>query len=79
MANELADYRITVTRDAHGPEFIATVSEFPSLSWIESTANGAKRGMRSLLREVVADMAASGEPIPAPGVVPVRRFIAAHS
>lgn len=45
-------------------EFVATVSEFPFLSWMESTKEKALVGLQSLLNEVVRDMISNGEPVP---------------
>ena len=47
-------------------EFVATVAEFPLLSWLDETQEGALRGMRELLGQVVADMREQDEAIPLP-------------
>jgi len=47
-------------------EFIATVIEFPSLSWLAPSREQALTGLTSLIEEVLLDMLASGEEIPAP-------------
>ena len=47
-------------------EFIATVVEFPSLSWIADTREAALTGLTSVVEEVLQDMLAEGEEIPAP-------------
>lgn len=47
-------------------EFIATVVEFPSLSWIAGTREEALDGLTALVIDVLEDMAAEGEEIPAP-------------
>jgi predicted HicB family RNase H-like nuclease len=47
-------------------EFIATVVEFPSLSWIADTREAALEGLTSVVEEVLQDMLAEGEEIPAP-------------
>jgi predicted HicB family RNase H-like nuclease len=39
--------------------------EFPSLSWLAETPEDALAGIRRLTRDVVRDMKAAGEPIPA--------------
>ena len=49
--------------DADG-EFVATIAEFPSLSWLDEDQLEAVRGLRDLVGGVVEDMIASGEPIP---------------
>ena len=47
-------------------EFIATVVEFPSLSWIADSREAALAGLTSVVEEVLQDMLAGGEEIPAP-------------
>jgi predicted HicB family RNase H-like nuclease len=47
-------------------EYIATVAEFPSLSWISSTRKSALEGLTSMVEDVIADMTKSGEAIPEP-------------
>lgn len=46
--------------------FVATVFEFPGLSWLEETPETAVQGLRSLVEEVMEDMLASGEQVPEP-------------
>ena len=41
-------------------------AELPSLSWLAATPEAALKGIRKVVAEVVADMQASGEPIPVP-------------
>ncbi|MGZ8163160.1 MAG: type II toxin-antitoxin system HicB family antitoxin [Methylobacter sp.] len=41
-------------------------TEFPSLSWLAPTPEAALLGIRQVVTEAVADMQASGEPIPKP-------------
>jgi predicted HicB family RNase H-like nuclease len=47
-------------------EHVATCAEFPSLSWLARTPEAALRGVQKVVAEVVADMQASGEPVPTP-------------
>ena len=47
-------------------EFVATVNEFPSLSWLDSNEQTAKAGLLNLISEVIEDMKESGEKIPEP-------------
>ncbi|QOS68057.1 toxin-antitoxin system HicB family antitoxin [Eggerthella guodeyinii] len=47
-------------------EYVGTVAELPSLSWLAEKPEEALSGIRSLACEVVADMIASGEIPPAP-------------
>ncbi|WP_283169703.1 toxin-antitoxin system HicB family antitoxin [Curtanaerobium respiraculi] len=45
---------------------IATVVEFPSLSWLDADRDHALDGAVDLVDEVLGDLAASHEPIPVP-------------
>ena len=45
-------------------EFVGTCAEFRSLSHLDATQDGALRGIRALVSEVVKDLKESGEPIP---------------
>jgi len=57
-------YRVAWT--AGDNEHVATVAEFPSLSWLDSSPSKALDGLTALVRDVVADLKATGEPIPEP-------------
>jgi predicted HicB family RNase H-like nuclease len=46
--------------------FVATVAEFPSLSWIAPEQVEALRGVATLLTSVIADLETSGDDVPAP-------------
>jgi predicted HicB family RNase H-like nuclease len=45
---------------------VATVAEFPSLSWLAPSQVGALKGLQAVLAGVVADMAKHGEAVPEP-------------
>ncbi|MBU6347987.1 MAG: type II toxin-antitoxin system HicB family antitoxin [Actinomycetales bacterium] len=47
-------------------EFVATVVEFPSLSWCAKTRSGALSGITSLVEEVLQDLMSANEEIPEP-------------
>jgi len=47
-------------------QYLATVAEFPSLSWLADQPNDALTGAISLVADVIADMRESGEEIPVP-------------
>lgn len=47
-------------------EFLATVAEFPSLSWLAEDPQKAMKGLLDLVAAAVSDMDAAGEPIPEP-------------
>jgi predicted HicB family RNase H-like nuclease len=59
-------YTYRLSWSAKEQEFIATVIEFPSLSWIASNRQAALSGLTSLVEEVLLDMLAQGEEIPRP-------------
>ena len=47
-------------------EYVGLCAEFPALSWLDEEQVAALEGIVRLVRDVVADMEASGEPIPEP-------------
>lgn len=57
-------YTYRVTWSAEDNEHVGLCAEFPSLSWLAATPETALRGIRRVVREVVADMQASGETVP---------------
>lgn len=59
-------YTYRVTWSAEDGEHAGLCVEFPSLSWLAATPETALSGIRKMVRDVVRDMKASGEPIPAP-------------
>jgi predicted HicB family RNase H-like nuclease len=63
---KVTHYRYAVQWSPEDGEFVATVAEFPSLSWLDSDQMGALRGLESLVEHVIADMTRDGEPVPEP-------------
>jgi predicted HicB family RNase H-like nuclease len=59
-------YRYSVEWSPSDGEFVATIAEFPSLSWLAPTQIDALRGVEELVRSVIADMVDSGEEVPEP-------------
>jgi predicted HicB family RNase H-like nuclease len=59
-------YTYRLAWSAEDNEYVATVAEFPSLSWLAPTPEEAFSGLANVVREAVADMVASGEPVPEP-------------
>ena len=47
-------------------EYVATVAEFPSLSWLDADRQQAEQSLLDLVVEVVEDIEASGEVAPIP-------------
>jgi predicted RNase H-like HicB family nuclease len=59
-------YTYRVTWSAEDGEHVATVAEFSSLSWLAATPVEALAGLADIVRDVLAGLAASGEPVPEP-------------
>ena len=59
-------YTYRVTWSAEDGEHVGLCAEFPSLSWLADTPEAALAGIRQVVAEAVADMAAAGETVPAP-------------
>jgi len=55
-------YRITWSREDQ--EYVGLCVEFPSLSWLADSQEAALKGIQTVVKDVVADMQASGEAIP---------------
>ena len=66
MVPESDKYTYRVLWSDEDEEFIGLCAEFPSLSWLASTSEKALRGIRSVVKESVSDMAKSNEEVPAP-------------
>ena len=59
-------YTYRVTWSPEDGEHVGLCVEFPSLSWLSAKPEAAFKGICKVVSEVVADMEASGEAIPAP-------------
>lgn len=57
-------YRITWSEEDQ--EHVGRCTEFPSLSWLDKTADAALVGIRKLVSDCVSDMKSSGEEPPEP-------------
>ena len=64
MRDDHYTYRVSWSPDDR--EYVATVIEFRSLSWLAPDPAAALLGLRALVAEVVDDLLASGEPVPEP-------------
>ena len=60
--NDRYTYRVTWSDD--DKEYVGLCVEFPSLSWLASSQEAALRGVRSVVKKVLADMKKNREPIP---------------
>ncbi len=65
-------YTYRVTWSEEDGEYVGLCAEFPSLSHLAATRGEALEGVSALVRDVVADLAANGEPVPEP--LAERRF-----
>ena len=65
-SSDATHYTYRVTWSAEDDEHVATVAEFPSLSWLAPDPQEALGGLVDLVRGVIDDMAASGEAVPVP-------------
>jgi predicted RNase H-like HicB family nuclease len=63
---DAARYTYRVARSVEDGEHVATVAEFPALCWLAPTPVEALAGLADVVRDVLADLAVSGEPIPEP-------------
>ena len=59
-------YTYRVTWSAEDGEHVGLCAEFASLSWLAGTPEEALAGIRGVVAEAVADLEASGEPVPTP-------------
>jgi predicted HicB family RNase H-like nuclease len=55
-----------VSWSAEDGEYVGTCLEFPSLSHLAADPEAALRGVRALVADVLTEMRANNEPIPAP-------------
>lgn len=65
-AIEIQHYRYAVAWSPEDGEFVATVAEFPSLSWSEPDQLEAIRGLERLVTAVVEELRANDESVPEP-------------
>jgi len=59
-------YTYRVTWSEEDEEYVGLCAEFPSLSWLAESPEEALHGIRQVVADVVADMAANDEQIPDP-------------
>lgn len=65
-ATPVTHYRYSVAWSPEDEEYVATVAEFPSLSWLDIDQLEALRGLEQLVQEVIEDMRRNGEEVPSP-------------
>ncbi|STZ74515.1 HicB family protein [Mycolicibacterium fortuitum] len=61
-----ADYRYEAQWSDEDGEFVGLTTEFPSLSFLALTPDEALAGIKSLVADVLRDMARTGEAPPVP-------------
>ncbi|NIE63622.1 toxin-antitoxin system HicB family antitoxin [Burkholderia sp. Ax-1719] len=83
MKHDHYTYRISWSPEDE--EHVGLCAEFPSLSWLDKSPEGALAGIRRLVHETVQEMTADGEKVPDPiadrsysGIFKVRIPPAAH-
>jgi predicted RNase H-like HicB family nuclease len=59
-------YTFRVTWSPEDDEHLGLCAEFPSLSWLAKTREAALKGIEKVVADVVADLQASGDPVPVP-------------
>ncbi len=64
VKNDRYTYRVTWSEE--DKEHVGLCAEFPSLSWLASSPEGALRGIRAVVADAIKDLRANGEPIPNP-------------
>ncbi|WEV66080.1 MULTISPECIES: type II toxin-antitoxin system HicB family antitoxin [unclassified Bifidobacterium] len=64
--SDIHHYTYRVSWSPEDGEFVGTVAEFPSLSWLSSSQIEAFQGILDMTAETVADMQANGEKVPDP-------------
>lgn len=66
MNPEVDKYTYRVMWSEEDQEFVGLCAEFPSLSWLKSSPEAALKGIRSLVKSTIKDMAKNKEKIPEP-------------
>ncbi len=64
LKNDRYTYRVTWSEEDN--EYIGLCVEYPSLSWLAPSPEGALKGIRKLVSDSVQDMKNAGETIPEP-------------
>ncbi len=64
IKNDYYTYRVTWSEE--DKEYVGLCTEFPSLSWLDTSPEAALTGIRNVVSDVVVDMKKNKEPIPEP-------------
>lgn len=70
MTNDCYTYRVTWSED--DDEYVGLCAEFPSLSWLARTPEGALKGIRKVVANALKDMQENAEKPPEP--IACRRY-----
>jgi hypothetical protein len=63
---DVSHYTYRLEWSAEDQEHVATVLEFPSLSWLDADPVQAFVGLRRMVADTIEDMQATGEEVPQP-------------
>ncbi len=69
MFHKAQQYRYSVIWSEDDQSYIGLCAEFPSLSWLEDTAEMASQGIRNIVLACINDMQTQNEPIPQPQTI----------
>jgi predicted HicB family RNase H-like nuclease len=64
MLREADKYTYRVMWSDEDNEYVGLCAEFPGLSWLDETPEDALKGIRSIVKKCVKDLAQTGEPVP---------------
>lgn len=66
MVHKIDKYTYRVMWSEEDEEFVGLCAEFPSLSWLAATSEGALKGIRGVVKKCLVDMAKNNEDVPLP-------------
>lgn len=72
VPSPVSQYRYSVQWSPEDQEFVATVLEFPSLSWLDEDQFEALRGIERLVSDVINELTKSGDAVPVPIATPAQ-------
>lgn len=64
LKNDRYTYYMTWAQEDN--EYVGLCAEFTRLSWLASIPEAALKSIRKVIADVIADLEANGEPVPAP-------------
>ena len=72
MEQDINKYTYHIIRSEEDQEFIGLCAEFPGLSWLEPDPQNALKGIRSVVKDCIEDMALTGDDI---SVIPASKNV----